>query len=507
MRSPDSAAHDIVALLHRRVGAALIERELRAKTLLVAVSGGPDSLALLHALCQLRDEHGLRLAGAHLNHRLRGAESDADAEFTAKMFARLSIPYTLESADVAAYRRKHGLSLEDAARRVRYTFLAATAARHDAHAVALGHTADDQAETVLMHIIRGSGLTGLRGMQTLDHRNINGDTVAIFRPLLGVSRSQTQAYCHALGLHPRMDASNLSAEFTRNRIRLELLPLLEQFNPSIREALIRLAGNTTQDSDYIMAQVDDAWRETARLTQAAGGAAIGNMITLDTLALSRRHAAIRRYTLRRAVEAVAGSAAHISQRNILDMMRLTAAPPGKSLNLPNGLLFHTGYGAAYIGRADAIAAALPPLPALRGEHPLAIPGDARIGRWRISASITANAPGQDDLKQERPAHPAYPGQFRVSETLDLDCVGKELRLRARLPGDRFQPLGMSQPKSLRDFMVDARIPRRWRDGLPLVVSERGIVCVPGWRIAHWARVNDATKRLLNLNLTHTDAQD
>ena len=176
---------------------------------------------------------------------------------------------------------------------MRYTFLAATAARHDAHAVALGHTADDQAETVLMHIIRGSGLTGLRGMQTLDHRNINGDTVAIFRPLLGMSRSQTQAYCRNLGLHPRMDASNLSAEFTRNRIRLELLPLLEQFNPSIREALIRLAGNTTQDSDYIMAQVDDAWRETARLTQAADGAASGNMITLDTLALSRRHAAIR----------------------------------------------------------------------------------------------------------------------------------------------------------------------------------------------------------------------
>ncbi len=503
MSPSDSAAHNIVPILRQSVSAALTEHELCSKTLLVAVSGGPDSLALLHALCLLRDSHHLRLVGAHLNHKLRGAASDADAEFAAKEFERLCIPYTLRSADVATYRRKRRLSPEDAARRVRYAFLADAAAHHYADAIALGHTADDQAETVLMHIIHGSGITGLRGMQPFDHTNIDGKTFALFRPLLSVTRSQTQAYCRRLGLQPRIDASNLSPKFMRNRIRLELLPLLKHFNPSIHEALIRLADSATQDSDYIRAQVNDAWREAARLTQTA----IGDVITLDTLALSRRHAAVRRYLLRRAVETVTTGAPHISQRNILDMMRLTAAPPGKSLHLPGDLLFRTGYGEAYIGQTAAIAAALPPLPVLRGEHLLPVPGDTRIGRWRITASITQNTPAQDNPKQEHTAYPANLSQFQVSETLDMDCVGEELRLRARLPGDRFQPLGMSHSKSLREFMVDARIPRRWRDGLPLLVSERGIVCVPGWRIAHWGRVNNATKRLLNLNLTYTDAQD
>ena len=161
----DSASSAAIDALQRRVASALGKHELRGKRLLVAVSGGPDSLALLHALWQLRDEHELRLYGAHLNHGLRGAESDADAEFTADTFKRLEIPFTLDSADVAAYRTQHKLSLEDAARQVRYAFLSVAAAEHAADAIALGHTADDQAETVLMHIIRGSGLDGLRGMQ------------------------------------------------------------------------------------------------------------------------------------------------------------------------------------------------------------------------------------------------------------------------------------------------------------------------------------------------------
>ena len=255
----DSASSAAIDALQRRVASALGKHELRGKRLLVAVSGGPDSLALLHALWQLRDEHELRLYGAHLNHGLRGAESDADAEFTADTFKRLEIPFTLDSADVAAYRTQHKLSLEDAARQVRYAFLSVAAAEHAADAITLGHTADDQAETVLMHIIRGSGLDGLRGMQTLDTRHIAGKPATLFRPLLGARRSETQAYCRALGLSPRIDASNQSPEFLRNHIRMELVPLLEQTNPSIHAALLRLAANATQDSDYIRAKADEVW--------------------------------------------------------------------------------------------------------------------------------------------------------------------------------------------------------------------------------------------------------
>ena len=496
----DSASSAAIDALQRRVASALGKHELRGKRLLVAVSGGPDSLALLHALWQLRDDHELRLCGAHLNHGLRGAESDADAEFTADTFRRLNIPFTLDSADVAAYRTQHKLSLEDAARQVRYAFLAVAATERAADVIALGHTADDQAETVLMHIIRGSGLDGLRGMQTLDARRIAGKPAALFRPLLGARRSETQAYCRALGLSPRIDASNQSPEFLRNRIRMELLPLLEQTNPSIHAALLRLAANATQDSDFIRAKADEVWNQVAHV-QSDGA------VRLDTRALRNHHPALQSHTLRRAIELAGGE---LTQQHVLDIMALIGGAPGKTLHLSNGIIFVTGYGEARIGRAAAVAAMLSPLPALHGEHPLAVPGETQVGGWHISVSFETDNNKRDSKsfpKADNDEKPMRQRRFRVSELLDMDCVGKSLRLRARQPGDRFQPLGMEQPKSLREFMIDARIPRQWRDGLPLLVSDRGIVCVPGWRIAHWARVTDSTKRILRLSLSYGAEQD
>ena len=475
-----------------RVRAALYERDLAGKTLLVAVSGGPDSLALLHALYILRDELGLNLRGAHLNHKLRGADSDADAEFAAGTFKQLGIPFASDSADVAAYRSRHKLSLEDAARRVRHAFLAAAAERHDAEAVALGHTADDQAETVLMHIIRGSGLDGLRGMSTVDRRTIDGKRVALFRPLLGTRRAETQAYCRALGITPRVDASNSSPEFLRNRIRLELLPLLEQMNPSVRDALLRLSANAVEDSDYIRAQADEVRSEAAQVND-------GGAVRLDTIALGRQHAAVRSCVLRRAIQAAGGE---VTRSHILDMLRLIGGAPGKNLHLPGGLTFVTGYGEAYVGSADAVEEALAPLPAIQGEHALAAPGETRVEGWRIRAAVISDIDGRSFLPGRlHPNPPSVGERVSITEMLDMDCAGDALRVRRRLAGDRFQPLGMEQPKSLREFMIDARIPRRWRDGLPLVVSERGIVCVPRWRIAHWARVTEATKNILRLEVT------
>ena len=496
----------MVVTLERKVRAALREHGLEGKRLLVAVSGGPDSLALLHALYRLSGEHDLTLCGAHLNHMLRGTESEADAEFAEGAFEGLSVPFTVDGADVAAYRRRHRLSLEDAARKVRYSFLADAAAKHGADAVALGHTADDQAETVLMHIIRGSGLDGLRGMQTLDRRAIGGRRVSLFRPLLDVRRSETEAYCRALRLTPRIDPSNSSPEFLRNRIRLELVPLLERMNPSVGDALARLARNATQDSDYIREHADAVWREVAR--QAEDG-----VVRLDAVALGGEHAAIRGRVLRRAVEEAGGE---VTQRHILDMVALLGGAPGKRLHLSRGLGFVTGYGEAYVGRADAVEDALMPLPALRGEFLVPVPGEARVGAWRIRTSLETDIDGHDredflpfSFNRLRTGSKLSPlrEEFMVTEVLDMDCVGERLRVRGRLAGDRFQPLGMEGSKSLREFMIDARVPRGWRDGLPLVVSERGIVCVPGWRIAHWARVTEDTKRVLRLELSYIDVQD
>ena len=489
IRSPDSAA---LLPLRQALAAALTDCDMRGKTLLVAVSGGGDSLALLYALHQAQAEFDLRLRGAHLNHTLRGDESDADAAFVADAFRRLGIPYILQSADIAAYRRAHRLSLEDAARRVRYAFLADAAARHAAHAVAVAHTADDQAETLLMNIIRGSGLDGLRGMQPLDRLAIDAATLTLFRPLLGVSRAQTYAYCAALGLQPRQDASNLSLEHTRNRIRLELMPMLERFNPAARDALLRLARNAAEDAAYIQAQTNAVWQDIAHQSETSEGESV---IALNTQALARQHPAVQSRILRRAVHAVKGSADGITRRHILDMRRLIAGPAGRTLHLPDGILFAIGYDEAHIGSGASVTGALSPLPPICGEHPIAVPGETRIPGWRITASVS-------DVPD---ACGAIADADGFSETLDLDSVGAALHLRGRRPGDRFQPLGMAHSKKLQDFMVDERIPRRWRDGVPLLVSRNGIACVVGWRIAHWARVTDATKRRLHLRFRRADS--
>ena len=500
MTPASSAAVDA---LERRVSGDLGEYGLAGRKLLVAVSGGPDSMALLHALWRLGDEHRLTLYGAHLNHLLRGEESDADAKFVADTFRRLGIDYTLDSADVAEYRRRHRLSLEDAARRVRYAFLADAASRHDADAISLGHTADDQAETVLMHIIRGSGLDGLRGMQSLDRRQVSGKSVTLFRPLLNSSRAETQAYCDALELQPRIDVSNSSPEFLRNRIRLELVPLLEQLNPSIQPALIRLAKNATQDSEFIRERSDDVWRDVTQLRRSADGEAL----ILDTLRLVEEHPALQSAVLRRGVGVVGGEA---MQRHVLDMMRLMGGAPGKTLDLPGSLIFATDYGTALIGSADAVGAMFSTLPTLEGEYAVAVPGETDAGAWLVHASVQHYVDGSavtDTYRRDSDSRSGHPGKSTTGDAMDMDSVGGSLRIRGRRPGDRFQPLGMEQSKSLREFMIDARIPRRWRDGLPLLVSERGIMCVPGWRIAHWARVTDETRRVLHLSVTYDKARD
>ncbi len=484
-------------MLEHRLAEALKAHRMQGKTLLAAVSGGTDSLALVHALCSLRSAFSLRITAAHLNHKLRGDAANADAKFVAAECARLGIECALGEADAAAYRWERRLSPEDAARRVRYAFLADTAALYGANAIVLGHTSDDQAETALMRIIRGSGLAGLRAMRQLSEQRIGQARVTLFRPLLGVSRADTEAYCALHGLQPREDESNLSPHYTRNRIRLELLPLMEQFNPSVRDALVRLSHRADEDDAYIQEQAALAWEHVASVHSDA--------VTLDIPGVRRCHPAIRSRLLLYAIQAVKGDRQDITQAHLQGMLRLLDGGAGKMLNMPGGVVFSVGYDTAQVRLADA-GAAQSPLPALCGKHHIEIPSETRVGVWLVSASIH-DAANADTLPAEKAiarGHAAYNAPLAMSEVLDYDSLwnaddtDKALWVRGRLPGDRFQPLGMSRSKKLKAFMSDERIPREWRNGTPLLESGRGIACVAGWRIAHWARITPATKRLLRI---------
>ena len=428
---------------------------------------------------------------AHLNHDFRGDEAEEDARFVGRLGRELGLAASIEEADPIAYQKEEKISsFEEAARELRYSFLARVTRETGAHAVALGHTADDLAETVLMHVIRGSGLHGLRGMTELSTWRSRGgqNEVALFRSLLGVTKAETEHYCRSRGIPFREDTGNLLPRFTRNRVRHQLLPLLREYNPRIREALARLAHLASQEVDFLEGEVDGLWPHVSREE--------GPWLVLDSSELSKLHPLILGLVLRRAYGGVAGDARRLQEAHLTAMADLVGAPPGKVLQLPRGLRLHSGYGQLLLGRGDETPCPFPPF---EGEHQITLPvsnGEIviQIPGWVVTARV---GPLTD---------PVEVGPYTAF--LDPDALGERgVIVRSRRPGDRFQLLGMGEPKKLQDFLVDQKVPRSWRDRVPLVVTEGGVAWVVGYRVAEWAKPHpgqDQDTEILQLKFSTDD---
>ena len=442
--------------------------------LVVAVSGGPDSVCLLHILVNLCKELEVKLHVAHLNHQLRGAESEADAGYVANLARQLGIPATIDRQDVRGYQVQQRLSLEEAAREVRYSFLTQVARSMGANRVAVGHTMDDHIETILMHLIRGTGTRGLQGLQPSTVWQSAANSLTIVRPLLTVSHQETEDYCHHHQLMPRLDASNLSLSPLRNRIRHQLLPLLKSYNPRVTEALLRTGRIASDDIAFLDRQIAQLWDEIAQEQQ--------NTIILDKERFDQLPSALQRYLLRASAEKLLGSAKDIETRHIEAMMSALTKPAGKRLNQPRGLIFCIEYN-KYLLTLDFDS--LSPFPVLETEFLLKIPGETRLPGWRIEATIIS----REQMSQKGEDFTAY---------FDLDKTGNKLVVRHRRSGDRFQPLGMSQPKKVNEFMIDAKIPQGWRQQVPIVCSPQHVVWVVGWRIDDRVKVTESTKQVLRL---------
>ncbi len=446
--------------------------------LVVAVSGGPDSVSLLHILSALRKELDIELHVAHLNHQLRGAESEADADYVTELAKRLGIPATVESRDVRVYQSSHRLSLEEAAREVRYAFLAEVAVTVGAARVAVGHTADDHVETILMHLLRGSGTRGLRGLLPVSRWPSSDTGLTIIRPLLEMTREETAAYCRRHHLHPRSDASNLSQEPLRNRVRHRLLPELRKYNPQVIEALRRTARIAADDLDFIDSEAARRWGEVAHRD--------GDAVVIDKSTFLALPFALKRHLLRNSIDTLLGNLKDIEAGHIEDVMAALDKPAGRTIGLPGGLSFTIEYD-RYVLSPDS--SSLCPFPILQSESALNIPGLTRVPDWDIDAILLT------------PSEAMNPGEKADDFTafFDYGVTGDNLTVRRRRPGDRFQPLGMGQPKKLNQFMIDARIPRGWRQRIPVVVSPGQIVWVVGWRIDERVKVRPDTKIVLRLD--------
>jgi tRNA(Ile)-lysidine synthase len=473
-------------MLKQRVSSFIREHNLASSgsCLLVAVSGGPDSTCLLHLLVRLREEMGIRLHVAHLNHQLRGAESEADAIYVADLAHRLGVPATIEKRDVKAYQKKHRISLEEAAREVRYRFLADIADDAGASRVATGHTLDDHIETILMHLIRGTGIRGLCGLQPcslLLKLAQNGVNLTIVRPLLEVDRKETADYCQHHRLTPRLDASNLSLSPLRNRIRQQLLPLLKSYNPGVAQALLRTATIATDEIRFWDEEVTRLWPAIVKEQEG--------VVILDKNGFNALPPALKRHLLRAAIEELLGNLKDIEARHIEEVMAILDKPAGKQISLPGGLIFSIEYNRYLLGPEPV---RLCPFPVLDGEFALKIPGETELTGWQVEAEII-----------ERKKITEKGGDFTAY--LDLDKAGRELMVRCRKPGDRFQPIGLSQPKKLYEFMIDARIPRAWRRRIPIVFSPQHIVWLAGYRIDERVKVTEDTRQVLRLEFKRDGA--
>ena len=445
--------------------------------LLVAVSGGPDSVCLLHILFKLKQELNTELHIAHLNHQLRGKESAADAAYVAELARKLKIPATIESRNVKAYRKQHRISLEEAAREVRYTFLAEVAAKIGAERVAVGHTAADHVETILMHLIRGSGTRGLKGLQPVNVWKSGDTSLNIIRPLLELTREDTEAYCRRHRLHPRTDSSNLSPKLFRNRIRHELIPLLQSYNPQVAEALQRTARIAADDLGFIDTEVT---RQQNAVTRRESDAVI--MDRQKFLALSP---ALQRYLLRSAIESILSNLKDIEAKHIEDLIAALEKPAGRVIGLPDGLNFTIEHD-RYILAPDTASTC--PFPPLENEYALQVPGRTSIPGGDILASVITS---DEAINQYRQADD-------FTAYCDFDKTGSVFTVRHRLEGDRFQPLGLKSPKKLNMFMIDARIPRAWRERIPIVTAPGQIIWLAGWRIDERVKVTDKTRQVLRL---------
>ncbi len=441
--------------------------------LLLGVSGGPDSICLLHSMHTVAKDVEVRLHVAHLNHGLRGADSRADAAYVESFAAKLGIPSTIRLTDTLAYKKAHKLTTEQAARDLRYRFFYALAKELEADAIVLGHTADDQAETVLMHMIRGAGLKGIGGMSPVSTWRINEKStpVTILRPLLDTAREETHAYCKQLRLEPRTDKSNLSSEFWRNRIRLSLIPELRKHNPEITDSLLRLASVARESNHFIDVAAQNVLHSISTPTD--------NGVSLRSEHFRQSHKAVQGAAIRQALKGISGTLEDIEQKHVESAISVLHSKPGSEADLGGGLRAVRLYEELWLGYSEPPS----PWPPLKKSYAIKVPGMTKAGPWEVNVTSAA---------------PTANGTLNVS--LNKSTLSGKLTLRAWRAGDSIIPLGMKGHKKLQDVFVDEKVPRHWRKNIPILCDEDKILWVAGLKTSDEAKITKSTKSVITISL-------
>lgn len=472
----------------------IIENKMITKgdKVLIALSGGPDSVAMVHILYSLQNKLGFSCYAAHVNHCLRGEEADKDEVYASELCQRLNIPFYSKRIDIKALAKERGISHEMAGREARYEFFNNLRVKLNLDKIALAHNANDQAETILMRIMRGTGLEGLGGIQAVREGGI-------IRPILSITREEIEEYCSTNSLEPRVDKTNLQEIYTRNKIRLKLIPYMrENFNEEIISALWRLGEIVEADNEYIRGEVEKKYKE---LSREEGGRVF---LSPETFKL---HISLLRRLIKKACGSVKGNELNINKQHIDAIIELQRLGTGKAITLPEGIRAINEYGEIYFTRLEDKH---------RDNH------NRKDKKGDKSQSCNELILKREDIINNLQSTELYyysqrfdvalilkliekqssvnPKSSRNMKYFDYDKINGDINLRSRREGDKFNPLGMKGSKKLKDIFIDLKIPREKREDLPLLCFGEDIAWIVGYKISDKYKVDENTKRILQINI-------
>jgi tRNA(Ile)-lysidine synthase len=443
--------------------------------IVIGVSGGVDSMVLLYLLHALRPRWSLDLTVAHVNHGLRPQESEREAELVRKESEKLGVPFEYGQFDVRAFQKGSKLSPQEAARRLRFGFFDRVMEKREASKLALGHNADDQVETVLLRLLRGSGLEGLKGILPMRDSKV-------IRPLLSVWRREIEAFASARDVPYLLDSSNLKRDYLRNRIRLDLIPCLEEgYQPHLKTLLLRTSSILQEENDFLEKSAEEACRQLMKSE--------GACLSFNSIQFRGFHSALRWRILRRFAKQMARESGiqGIEAPEFRALSGRVLREPSFRVEWPGGFFVEKRYERVSLGKEKQA-----PVPAFEME--MAVPGRTPlqlIGKKLISETLT----GGDDACLET---------ARDTALLDYDRLRFPLKVRNFRAGDRFHPLGAGGTQKVKEFFIDHKVPRFERERVPLVVSADGIVWIVGHRIDERFRITPCTKRVLKIRVENAE---
>jgi tRNA(Ile)-lysidine synthase len=437
----------------------------------IGLSGGPDSVCLINLLYSVQEELNLKLAACHINHMLRGEAADEDERYASELCRKLKIDFYSKRVDINEYSKKNKISSEAAGREVRYEYFNQIMKKLNFNKIATAHNANDQAETILMRIMRGTGLEGLSGIP------VKRDNIYI-RPILFLKREEIEEYCQNINVNARIDATNLERDYSRNKVRLDILPYMKNnFNSEIVDAIDRMGTLLEDDIKYISFKVDEVYNNLCIKEQ--------NCIKIKAEAFKYQATIINRI-IRKAVKEVSGDSYDFEMKNIQDIIALAKLETSKKVDLPKGLYALNVYGDIIIkDREEAISE---------------FASELVIQRNNLNEYMTDFGSYIFEFKVVNIEDDIEYNQNSLIKYFDYSKISDNIVIRYRQNGDTINPIGMNGNKKVKDVFIDMKIPKAERDFIPIVTFDEEIAWIVGIKMSEKFKIDKQTKDILRIRV-------